>query len=360
MDFKLYFLLIPLFIFLIFDANAQLKPDSTKEKPVRFAAVPIFNYTRTQGVSAGAMTAAFYKVNNKDTVSPVSNTALLGLYTQEKSWAAGFMQQFYLKEDTWRIRLIAFRADLNYQFFNGDAAANVGNYEDYSTDAFIVIGQVQRKLWKRLYGGFYTEYYNTKTYFTAHGDSLDNRKMSNIGYIFSQDSRDNVYFPVKGIFMNFKNQFYRDWTGSDNEFVRYRVNYNHFFDLVKDQRHILAARMNLDIATGDVPFQAQTVVGMDDIRGYSQGQYRGNQVYSLQSEYRWMFRNSRFGMVGFFGVASAVESASEIFNTSLLPGGGVGIRFRLIPAMKVNIGVDVGFGKNDYSLTFRIGESFAR
>ena len=114
------------------------------------------------------------------------------------------------------------------------------------------------------------------------------------------------------------------------------------------------------VATGNVPFQGQGVVGRDDIRGYSQGQFRGNQVYALQSEYRWRFNNSRFGMVGFAGVASAVENFSDIFNSALLPGIGAGLRFQLIPALKINIGVDVGFGKNDYSLTFRIGEAFAR
>ena len=89
--------------------------------------------------------------------------------------------------------------------------------------------------------------------------------MSNIGYMFSQDSRDNVYFPTTGIFMNFKNQFYRDWTGSDNNFTRYQINYNQFFDLLKDQRHILVARVNLNIATSNVPFQGQGIVGSDDI-----------------------------------------------------------------------------------------------
>jgi hemolysin activation/secretion protein len=116
----------------------------------------------------------------------------------------------------------------------------------------------------------------------------------------------------------------------------------------------------MEIATGNVPFQAQAIVGRDDIRGYSQGQFSGNQVYALQSEYRWMFNNSRFGMVGFAGVATAVQSISDIFKSELLPGVGAGIRYRLIPALKINIGVDAGVGKGDYSITFRIGEAFAR
>lgn len=339
--------------------NAQHKSDSTK-KAVRFAGLPIITYNRTQGIYLGAMTSAFYKVNNNDTISPPSSTALVGLYTQEKSWMFGGMQQLYLNEDTWRIRFAGVRGNINFQFYNGDTEANTGGFENYSNDIVMVQTQVQRKIWNRIYGGVFAEYNNTKTYFTSQGDSLDERNMSNLGYIFSMDTRDNVYFPTKGVYANFKHQFYRDWLGTTNNFVRFKVNLNKFFDLLKDQRHILVARANLEIATGDVPFQGQGIVGMEDIRGYSEGKYRANQIYAIQSEYRWMFNNSRFGMVGFFGIASAVESFSDIFNSTLLPGGGAGIRYRMIPAMKINIGIDVGFGKDDYSLSFKIGESFAR
>lgn len=326
----------------------------------RLAAIPIINYNRTQGLYAGGMVSGFYRANKKDTISPHSSTMVLGIYTQEKSWMAGAIQQLYLKEDKWRIKAGAIKGNINFQFFNGDSYTNVGEYEDYTSDMVIALGQVQRKIWRRLYGGILGEYNITTTYFTSEGDSSDKQNMSNIGYVFSQDSRDNVQFPTTGIFLNFKNQFYREWTGSTSDFVRYKINYTQFFNLLKDERHILVARFNAEIATGNVPFSGQAIVGMDDIRGYSQGQFRGNQVYDVQSEYRWMFNNSNFGMVGFFGVASAVETASDIFKTALLPGGGVGIRYRIIPSLKVNIGVDVGVGKDDYSLTFRIGEAFGR
>ena len=115
----------------------------------------------------------------------------------------------------------------------------------------------------------------------------------------------------------------------------------------------------MNVAAGDVPFEGQTVVGGDDIRGYSQGRYRADQVYTLQAEYRWNFYK-RWGLVGFAGIASAVEKFSEIPDKELLPGVGVGIRFRMLPAHKINIGIDGAVGKDDYSITFRIGESFGR
>jgi outer membrane protein assembly factor BamA len=322
--------------------------------------MPMINYNRTQGIIVGAMTQVYYKVNKSDTISPASSTGIIGIYTAEKTWVVGINQQLFLKQDKWRMRMQLVKGNTNYQYFNGDADDNSGQFEDYSNDIVMITGQVQRKIWRRIYAGLYGEYNDTKTYFNAHNDSLDERNLSNVGYVISNDGRNDVQFPTKGIFVNFKNQFYREWTGSDNNFIRYQLNYNQFFDLLKDQRHILVARVNMEVATGNVPFQGQAIVGRDDLRGYSQGKYRGNQVYALQSEYRWMFNNSRFGMVGFAGVASAVETFSDIFKSDLLPGVGAGLRFKLIPSLKINIGVDAGFGKDDYSVTFRIGEAFAR
>jgi outer membrane protein assembly factor BamA len=358
MDTKLFVTFIAFFLFgLVVNGQLRNKP---LNKPLRIAAIPMINYNRTQGVIVGVIAQGYYKINKNDTVSPASSTGLMGFYTAQKTWVAGIGEQLYLNEDKWRIRAFLFKGNVNYQYFNEDANNNAGQYEDYSNDVVMAFGQIQRKVWRRIYAGLYGEYNNTKTYFNSHGDSLDERNLSNLGYVISNDARNDVQFPTKGIFVNFKNQFYRKWTGSDNDFIRYQVNYNQFFDLLKDQRHILVARVNMEIATGDVPFQGQAIVGRDDLRGYSQGKYRGNQVYALQSEYRWMFNNSKFGMVGFAGVASAVETFSDIFKSELLPGAGAGLRFRLIPSLKINIGVDVGFGKDDYSITFRIGEAFAR
>ncbi len=162
------------------------------------------------------------------------------------------------------------------------------------------------------------------------------------------------------MFLNFKNQFYRNWVGSDYEFVRYIVTYNQFFRLAKtNDKHVLAARATFNIATGNVPFEGQTVVGGDDIRGYSQGKYRNNQVYTLQAEYRWNFYR-KWGLVAFAGIASAVAKFADIPDSPILPGVGAGLRFKMLPSEKINIGVDVAVGKDDYSLTFRIGEAFGR
>jgi hypothetical protein len=103
-DFKFTVLLVVVLVSWT-NVYSQYKPDVTKKnKAVKFAALPMINYNRTQGLIVGAITQAYYKLNRNDTISPVSSTALLGIYTAEKTWLVGMGQQLYLNQDKWRVR----------------------------------------------------------------------------------------------------------------------------------------------------------------------------------------------------------------------------------------------------------------
>jgi hemolysin activation/secretion protein len=124
-----------------------------------------------------------------------------------------------------------------------------------------------------------------------------------------------------------------------------------------DSVSVLAFRGSVQAALGSVPVEAQTVVGGKDIRGYSQGKYRGDQVYAVQGEYRWNFAPP-FGMVGFAGLALAVTAGTPLSLDEVLPGIGAGFRYTMIPEINGNVGVDVAVGREDWGLYFRIAEAF--
>jgi outer membrane protein assembly factor BamA len=354
-----------LLLFLVVAFAHGQKPAAVKKRDkTGIAAIPMINYNRTQGIVAGGLVTGFYKINKKDTISPSSSTGLIGIYTKEKSYALLAYSQLYFAEDRWRILAAAGTLDINFQFYFDSPASSAGNFYDYSAKANLAMLQVQRNVFKRIYVGPTAAWTKATTTFgfpgTSGEDSTHHAALNYIGYILSNDTRDHVQYPTRGMFVNFKNQFYRDWVGSSYNFERYLITYNQFFKLTKEnEKQVLAVRASFNIASGNVPFEGQTVVGGDDIRGYSQGKYRNNQVYALQTEYRWNFYK-RFGMVAFAGVATAVAKASDVPKSEFLPGVGAGLRFRMLPSEKINIGVDYGVGKDDYSITFRIGETFGR
>ena len=63
-------------------------------------------------------------------------------------------------------------------------------------------------------------------------------------------------------------------------------------------------------------------------------------------------------MVAFGGIAMAVDAPKQITWSGVLPAAGVGGRYMAIPSEKINIGIDVAIGKDDWGLYFRIGEVF--
>ena len=113
------------------------------------------------------------------------------------------------------------------------------------------------------------------------------------------------------------------------------------------------------VSVGDVPFSGQNIVGRDDLRGYSNGKYRADQVYNIQTEYRWNFYK-KWGLVAFGGLAVATDNFNGDNYSGILPAIGTGFRFMAIPSRGINIGMDVAVGKEDWGLYFRIGETFTR
>ncbi len=356
------FLLLVLFLILSTATFSQKKEKKDKEdKNFKFAGIPLVGYNRTTDFSIGAILNGYYKLNQYDTISPSSSTSLIGMYTTNNSYFAAFVQQFYLNEDKWRLKFIGGIGNANLQVYNDFESP--GQFVDYSTLMSILSLDVKRKVYKKFYAGLSGSLVKANTTFdfidpTTGENYVDEQLMNNGAINLLWDSRDNVNYPTKGLQVFLNTQFYQNWMGNDSAFTRIEFSYNFYFNF-KSERRVMLLRYYSRSSFGDVPFQGQNVVRGDNIRGYSSGKYRDKQVYSYQAEYRHRFRN-RFGFVAFAGIAAAVPKMLDLLHTTYLPGAGVGVRYMLIKKEKINIGLDFGVGRDDWSLTFRIGEAFSR
>lgn len=364
--------LLVLLIVLAGPLLSQNKPDKKKDKKVKLAGVPMLNYNRSYGFMYGAMGQAFYKMNKSDTISPSSSTMVVAMNSTSKTHMFVGVQNFYLNEDRWRIKLVGGYGDMFFQYFQqlpslppalGEFNAD-GVWVDYENKIGFVVLDVKRRVIPNLYVGpllttsWATTIFNIDNPITGDLPTRTANMMS-LGYGITYDSRDNVNFPASGFFVDFKNRFNNETFGSSSDFTQFEFSGNYFWDLYKNEKSILVGRVHVDAATGEVPFQGQNYLGRDDLRGYSQGEFRGNQLYDIQAEWRQNVYK-RFGMVGFFGVGKVMYDIKDFGSSQLLPGGGVGFRYRMIESEKINVGIDVAAGKDDWSLTFRIGESFGR
>lgn len=359
--FLVAFFLIHSFIFaqqLDSTVNQIEKDDSTKttfwkKHKVKFAGIPMINYDPAFKWNLAALANAFYRVTPSDTISPLSMAGAMIGYTTNKTWYWALYTRMYIDRDNYRISIGYGDASVNFQYYD-----DLQGFIDFNSVYDALYIEAQRRVYKRWYlGGKYVKL-QTRTTYDLEGEELPepiSTNMNNLGYVIARDTRDFIYNPHAGSMLNLKTGYYRDAWNSDYKFDNYEFDYTKFRGL--DTSKVMVARFSAFIATGDIPFEGQHVVKRDDMRGYTDGKHRADQVYTLQTEYRWNFYK-RWGMVAFGGIATAVDNLSEISFDGLLPAVGTGIRFMAIPSEKINVGIDVAVGKEDWGIYFRIGEAF--
>ena len=133
--------------------------------------------------------------------------------------------------------------------------------------------------------------------------------------------------------------------------------FNWFPDGFRDQE-VFAARVSLCPTTDDTPFFERCQFGSsNDLRGYPVGRYFNDAMYAAQIEYRaplwkrsWRggFRRRRFGG----------ERFGDFGSRDTLTAGGVGLRILASRDQRLNVSLDIAFGRDESTLYMYIGEAF--
>jgi outer membrane protein assembly factor BamA len=181
--------------------------------------------------------------------------------------------------------------------------------------------------------------------------------ISGAGLTASYDTRDNVYFPASGRYYNVAVSWFDGAVGSDYDFINYNLDVRQYFSVTPSQ--VLVTQVFANFISGDPPFQAMSQLGGKSLmRGYYAGRYRDKNMMILQAEYRlplW----KRFGLVGFAGGGDVANKLSRFTVNDFKTSYGVGIRYAVSPKEKINIRLDLGFGKDPFvGPVITIGEAF--
>lgn len=326
--------------------------DTRIDGKYKFMPIPYMNYDRSMGFSLGAVPMLMFNPSEKDTISPSSIVGGLGFYTTNKTWFLMGFGMFYLGEDNWRITTAGGVGNVNFQFYLDDI---VGGWIPYQSEASFFMFKLERRLYKRLYGGVSYIFADVITS-TESPPMSDSLTLHGVGFNLSLDKRDNPYYPRSGYLTSLKYNTFPEFLGNETISKKIELETNHYFSTRRDI-DVVAARFYSGFGLGDLAFSQQFIVKGKDIRGYTQGAFRGNYLLALQGEYRWNFHD-RWGAVGFAGVATVFEAINEADNGKLLPGIGTGIRFRAFPETNFSVGLDVAAGVNDWGIYFQIGEAF--
>jgi outer membrane protein assembly factor BamA len=190
---------------------------------------------------------------------------------------------------------------------------------------------------------------------------------SGLGLVMTYDGRDAIYWARSGTYLSAKAAWYQSMWGSEFDYDHYVLQASQFLPLFSTGALGLSA--TLEATAGDVPFRdLPTADGDHSLRGIVRGKYRDRDLLLLQSEYKsyfpdwsWMshpwFRN-RIGYAVFAEAGQVAHVFGDLDWSEFRPAYGVGLRYAMNPAQRMNIRIDLGFVDGTVAPAINIKEAF--
>ena len=263
-------------------------------------------------------------------------------------------------------------------FFGIGNETQKSNEETYTTQTYGVDISYLRLIAKNFYIGLGFRYFNSDIV-----EVQDNGLLSTPGLIpgntgsiisgfninFRYDSRDNALNSSRGFYGDIKLANYEPWSGSEFDYTRLDIDLRKYFQPF--HKHVLAVQIVFADIWGDPSFETMALLGSSMImRGFYEGRYRDNTLYSAQVEYRLPLVRSewndgrekvpfkeRWGLVGFVGMGDVAPSFSH-FEKTVKPSVGFGVRYLVLPKERINARIDLAFGSQVPGIYFGIREAF--
>jgi outer membrane protein assembly factor BamA len=375
------------------ELKREARIEKRKNRKVNVVPIPEFSSNPTFGTGGGAMLLMTYPVSKTDTLSPKSMLFSKISYYNTHSYIAMVANQFFLREDKFRIPLAGGQARLNNNFdytftFNtselpadipidlpdepSDSIDIPANLKYSSTSSFGYAG-FNLNVWKRLYVGVDYFFMNIKNdeivlkineyeipdSLIAKVIDLSDTKQSGFYLNAEWDSRDNQLNTLNGLNSLVQLGLFPKALGSTNTFETVTSNISYFHSF-KPENHTLGAQVATVNTFGDVSGNNMASFGSGGaaLRGYQDGKYRGRHLVMGQLEYRWYFVK-RFGVVGFAGVGRFYGPEESLTTDEFLPSLGGGIRFMAVPSQRISIRLDAAWGRNgENGIYFGLAEAF--
>ena len=338
--------------------------DTVGIRGINWFAYPFIFYSPETNWAFGGGGVISYKFSDRIGSKP-SNITASGFYSINNQYDLNLFPEFYLNEDKQKLWFAVNYSKLFDRFYGiGNSTSEIKNDKYFQQNLAFKFKFLTEAFVNALKLGLIYEYRNMSIPDKRGNPFLESfglignegGKTSGLGIIATWDSRDNVYYPHTGGYYEFSFNSFQKKIGSDFIYNKYTFDFRRFFSPFN--QHVFAIQTFFMIETGSPPFYDLALFGGDRLmRGYITGRYRDRNYYVLQAEYRtsplWKFRFVFFG-----GVGDVAPGISKFTISTIKPTYGMGIRFRLDELEKLDLRMDVGFGKETSGIYFGVNQAF--
>ncbi|MCP5052626.1 MAG: BamA/TamA family outer membrane protein [bacterium] len=346
------------------DEKKEAKKEIKKNKN-RIIAAPVVFYTPETSMAFGAGGGYIFRFRGHDpeTTRP-SAVAPSVIYTLKKQFRAQFSTELYFKNNSYRLNSYTKLEKFPFKFYGIGSDTLEEDEEVYTSKGVTFFFSLLKKLGRGFNIGLQYNLVDWEISETEEAGQLDSGfiagssggTISGVGFVFNRDTRDHIYFPMRGDFFEFNARTHREFLGSTYEFTTLTLDLRKYFTVFSS--HVLAVRTLIKSQTGTVPFIELARMGGEFVmRGYFDGRFRDKNLAVLEAEYR-MPLSGRFGLVGFTGIGQVAPTLGELGFDNLKPSYGLGLRYLFDKKEKIRIRFDLAFGKGTSGFYFSVFEAF--
>jgi len=289
-------------------------------------------------------------------------TVVGGLGTENGTWGvmAGDLRHWF--GDRLQTLVGVVKASVNLDFYGiGDDSALKDHPLSYNLEPVVGLVRAKYRLGgSKVWAGLGYALASTQVTFDAPAATPglpDVQQVSRVGGLapsLSFDSRDNIFTPIRGTFVELTAGFFSPTLGGDDEFQRYSLIAIQYLPLHTDVA--MGVRGDATVSAGDVPFYMRPFIAL---RGAPVMRYQGDEVAQIEAEVRWQCWK-RFSLVGFAGYGAAWNDFMRIDNTLTIVTGGTGFRYEIARAYGLHMGLDVAFGPDTTAIYVQFGSAWMR
>ncbi len=344
--------------------NAQLKPDTTRK--LNYLIIPVLFKTPETGWAYGLSASLSFKTSFKnDTLTRTSVIQTLGIFSQRNQNVQGLDATIYFPKEKYILYAQVSHSYFPDKFWGiGQTTLNTSE-EKYAFEQVFISPHLKRKIKKNVFVGVIVDYQNlfkvryepNGVFDTTNFYGKNKHQVSGVGMSLSYDSRNAAFWPTKGLFFQTQYTVFDKNIASSYAFTKWMIELRYFKKLFKN--HVIATQLYSYTTVGNAPIRSLAAFGgAGNLRGFYQGRYRDNSMYSVIAEYRaYLFW--RLSACAFAGIGDVYHNPSQISMSTLKYSFGGGIRLAILEKEKLNLRIDYGYS-DDYNkgLYFTIGECF--
>lgn len=174
------------------------------------------------------------------------------------------------------------------------------------------------------------------------------------GFTLQYDSRDVITSASRGALVRLDQMFLPRFMFNSSAFSMTELTLNYYHPLWRDA--VIAYEFHTRLTYGNTPWSMLgTLGGSHNMRGYFEGRYRDKCEADACIELRQHIWH-RNGVVAWIGAGTVFPEFSALRIKKILPNYGVGYRWEF--KKRVNVRLDLGFGRHQTGFIFSINEAF--